>query len=167
MIYLYEYSKSALSTKPISELIRAYLSTKKNTNRKIELEGAIITRIEQESYRNNIGPATAVLGSEGLSDRIMLRALELISQTAIMDVSKLLEVLDKENSLPVKKSALGVLAEKGYLHTLEEMREKPQFANGTELRMALENAIRNCIQVCTQRGYAATLAHPRLRRVYS
>jgi len=162
---LYEYSNVDLSTKPVSELARMYLDAKKrgDDGEIKKLETAIITNMERDSYRSKYDQTIEILGTCGLSDNVMLKALEIYSDCKMMDVNRILEVLSKENSVPVKKEAFDLLARKAYLHTLEEIQSKNMFRGNKELTSALDNAITKCLGVCTAKGHSATLVHSRLR----
>lgn len=165
MIYLLDYYDSDLSTKPVLELAGLYLAAKsrKDETEMTKLESVLLTRMEQTAYRDDFKTTNEILGTYGLSDKVMLRGLELLANAKMTNVDKLLEVLDKANSLPVKKASLNILADRGYLHTLEEIQQKGVFSRDKKLASALHDAINKCVKVCLEKGHITTLSRRGLR----
>ncbi len=160
VIYLLDYTQPELSTLDISDLTARFIAakTEKDTQTMEKLETTIIVRMEQETLRTKYYPVEHVLGTLGLSDKIMIRALELYS-SQINFLNNALEIINNENSNEVKKTVLYMLAKKAYLHTLEEMQQKRTFRGNKSLETILGYAIKKCVKVCFDKGHSATLGH--------
>ncbi|VVC02527.1 Uncharacterised protein [Candidatus Bilamarchaeum dharawalense] len=139
--------------RPIQELVHMYRQAHNGSHAPIEQ--AIIAKMEHASNMTDYGTVHFVLTQKGMSDAIMIRALQLYAKTPIFDGDHVVDIIGRDHSDSIKAVAFKVLADRFLLLTLQRLEHQ---GASPSLQGPLSSAISHCTELCLRGNHTTTLS---------